>query len=257
MTNSKEKPVSLKLFQGTVSHARFSPKKLFFRYDIRQIWINIGQLDEIDQISRWWSNDKPNLVQFSRQNYLPSDKSLYDEVCSTIKRQTGNDFSGEAYLLANLSYWGHCFNPVVFFCCYEDNRLAYLIAEVHNTPWNERFCYVHHTAKHNADHHGTHVAEFEKSFHVSPFMPMNLKYQWRYKIDHESFNITMKLSQEEKIIFNATMCLKGTQLTQNQANLLPFRYPLACITILAAIYWQAFRLWWKKVPIYPHPKSQA
>ena len=83
-----------------------------------------------------WSNS-------SGKNYLPGRQSLYQEVCARVKEHTGNSFDGEAYLLANMSYWGFCFNPVVFVACYQGEKLRYLVAEVHNTPWNERFTYVH------------------------------------------------------------------------------------------------------------------
>lgn len=247
---------SLKLFEGTVSHSRSTPVDHTFTYRMFQIWVDLKKTAEIDSISRWWSTKTFNLVRFKRQNYLPSEKSLYDEACSTIKLHTNNDFSGNAFLLANLSYWGMCFNPIVFIACYEDNELRYLITEVHNTPWNERFIYVHDTHANNkqTNSKGYHQADFDKAFHVSPFMPMNLQYRWKYRIDKSSFFIKMTLQQKGQSIFNATMKLNGTQLSRQKANLLPFRYPLICAKVIAAIYWQALKLWLKRIPTFRHPK---
>ena len=247
---------SLKLFEGIVSHSRSSPVDHTFTYRMFQIWVDLKKTTEIDSISRWWSTKTFNLVRFKRQNYLPSEKSLYDEACSTIKLHTGNNFSGDAFLLANLSYWGTCFNPIVFIACYEGNELRYLITEVHNTPWNERFVYVHdtHANDKKGDSKGYHQANFDKAFHVSPFMPMNLQYRWKYRIGESSFFIKMTLQQKGQSLFNATMKLNGTQLNRQQANLLPFRYPMICAKVIAAIYWQALKLWLKRVPIFRHPK---
>lgn len=246
----------LKLFEGWVSHQRSTPVEHNFRYKIFQVWIDVKKTSLLDDISRWWSSKGFNLVQFKRQNYLPGDQSLYQEVCATLKQHTGNDFNGDAFLLASLSYWGYCFNPIVFIACYEGGQLRYLITEVHNTPWNERFVYVHDTFATDSvvDKSGYHIADFDKAFHVSPFMPMDLQYQWKYQINESSFYISMRLLQKGDSIFNAILNLKGKPLSRAKANLIPFKFPFMCTKVVAAIYWQALILWVKRVPIFPHPK---
>jgi len=241
----------LKLFKGWVSHSRTTPIEHSFRYPMTQVWIDLKQLGLLDGVSRWWSSR-----EFKRQNYLPSEQNLYQEVCTTIKQHCDKEFSGEAYLLANLNYWGVCFNPIVFVACYEDSKLRYLVTEVHNTPWNERFIYVHDTTSPDsqANAEGYHVASFDKAFHVSPFMPMDLQYRWKYQIDDSKFFIKMSLLQNQESIFNVTMKLDGKPLSRREANFLPFRFPLICIKVITAIYWQALCLWFKRVPFYPHPK---
>ena len=247
---------SLKLFEGWVTHSRFKPVEHKFRYRMLQVWVDIKQLSVLDRASCWWSSSGFNLVQFKRQNYLPGRQSLYQEVCSTIKEHTGNSFGGEAYLLANMSYWGFCFNPIVFVACYQNSQLRYLVAEVHNTPWNERFTYVHDidSSDGEIDDQGFHVAKFDKQFHVSPFMPMDLQYRWKYRISDTEFYIKMGLSKNDEPIFSASMSLNGKPLTRAQANFLPFRYPLVCINTVLAIYYQALCLWFKRVPFFSHPK---
>jgi len=247
---------NLKFFEGWVSHHRSVPVEHKFRYKMFQVWIDVKRVDLLDQVSRWWSSKGFNLVRFERQNYLPSDRSLHQEVCATIKQHTGNSFNGEAFLLANLSYWGYCFNPVIFVACYEGGELRYLISEVHNTPWNDRFIYVHDTYSvgRKTDNTEYHIANFDKAFYVSPFLPMDLQYQWKYHIAASRFYIDMRLFENGKSIFNTTLNLNGKPLTRPQANLIPFRFPLMCIKVVAAIYWQALLLWVKRVPFFSHPK---
>jgi len=264
-STSASNPISpLRLYNGVVSHTRNSPTLHRFQYSIFQIWLDVEQPQLVDKISRFWSSNKANLVRFKRQNYLPSTTEqtlgIHQQACHLIKQQTGKSFNGKIYLLSNLNYWGYCYNPVSFYCCYNDSgQLIYILSEIHNTPWGERFTYVHDVARKNHSSQtqngdsDTLQFEFDKQFHVSPFMPMNLEYQWKFTITHEQVFISMNLKQEKQSIFNATLKLQGQALDRRTANQIPFRYPFACLKVISAIYWNAFRLWLKRIPFYEHP----
>jgi Uncharacterized conserved protein len=243
-------------YQGSLSHKRLTPVEHEFSYQMFQIWLNVKTPEVIDSLSRWWSSKSFNLVRFDRQNYLPGDKDLYQQVCDLIEQRTSISFDGDVFLLGSLSYWGYCYNPASFFACYENEVLKYFICEIHNTPWGERFCYVHDLTNNDQSGEATkHVAEFEKDFHVSPFMPMALQYEWRYSLSAKRIMISMNLKQNDERVFNATLNLQGQPLDAAVANRLPFKYPFMCIKVLLSIYWQALKLWFKRVPFYSHPKK--
>ena len=58
--------------------------------------------------------------------------------------KTVKDFKGPIRLLTHLRYFGHCFNPVSFYYCFNDSdeKVEAIMAEVTNTPWKERYAYV-------------------------------------------------------------------------------------------------------------------
>ena len=253
---------TLKLFSGYVRHVRTMPKEHRFRYKADSIWINLQEISELDDISPFWSTQRFNLMRFHRHHYLPSDRSLYDQACLEINKRCGEEFKGDIFLLANISCWGHCFNPISFFFCFRDQQLCYLMAEVHNTPWGERSIYLHkigqqssHQAPDQQPAVQEQTVEFDKNLHVSPFMPMDLKYRWRYKLSQERFKISKNLHKGDSLIFNATLDLRAQELSPRLASQLPFRKPFMSLSILPRIYWQALKLWLKKIPIFKHSET--
>lgn len=151
-------------------------------------------------------------------------------------------------LLTQLRYFGFHFNPVNFYYCYDRaETLRWVLAEVRNTPWNER----HYYAVNGQDARPT-----EKAFHVSPFNPMDMVYHWRFNPPDDSLHMHIENHQEAKV-FDATLALRREPLTRAGTAVAAaahstddpqnrFRYLLA-----------ALRLWLKRVPLYNHPVSRS
>ena len=103
---------------------------------------------------------------------------------------------------------------------------------------------------------GTIVFEQAKQFHVSPFMPMSIDYRWHFSQPDNALNVHMANLESGQKSFDATLRLSRLSINSfNLAKVLAI-YPLMTVKVVSLIYFQALRLWLKKVPFYPHPNRE-
>jgi DUF1365 family protein len=159
-------------------------------------------------------------------------------------------------MLTNLRHLGYVFNPISIYYCYdpEGERVETVVGEVTNTPWHERHLYVLQdpTPRRARD---TLLLRNDKEFHVSPFLPMDLSYEWRVTTPGKRLAVHMDILREGRKILDATLVLKRTEITGAALARVLLRYPIMTATIIRGIHWQALRLWRKGVPVHPHPRS--
>jgi DUF1365 family protein len=220
-------------------------------------WLDLAELPEVFA-GRWlWSVRRPAPVRFRREDYLsPHDRPLDVAVRDLVEARTGRRPAGPVRLLAQLRYFGICFNPVAFYYCYDpDGRLEALVAEITNTPWQQRHAYVLSVAAAALDGRG-HVWRFGKEFHVSPFMPMDMDYEWRFDAPGERLAVHMRNRRDGQAVFDATLDLARRPIGAATLAAALARFPLLSVGVVAKIYWQALRLWLKRTPVHPHPEPR-
>ena len=242
-----------RLAVGRVRHRRHYPKKHWFNYKLYYSWLDIDELSAIDEFP-FWSTKKFNLVEFRRSDYLrPLDQSLREAVNHHLESAAILEKPHRIMLLTHLRQWGKSFNPVSFYFCFRDDSQCFaILSEITNTPWGERHVYVHDCAKSLADKQ-PFVFEFEKVFHISPFMPMDVHYRWQFDVDGDQIAIVMQLYRNHRLEFDADLNLKFIPLTRHAAAKMPFHFAFMPLKVIASIYWEALRLWFKRVPFYKHP----
>lgn len=243
------------LYTGWVRHRRFMPRPHAFRYRLFMVYLDLAELDTVFAGQWFWSVERWNLACFRRRDYLgPLEIPLDTAVREAVRQHTGQVPTGPVRVLTHLRYFGHCFNPVTFYYVFDcdDTRVECVIAEIHNTPWNQRRAYVLTPAGDTGtgQHHRWH---FAKDFHISPFMPMDVAYDWRFSEPGARLNVHMRLDREEGKLFDATLALKRRPMTPPALTTVLLRYPLMTVQVLAGIYWQAARLQWRGMPVYDHP----
>lgn len=270
---SEAKSLSSCIYQGRVRHRRFMPVRNAFSYDMFMLYLD---LDEVESLfsEKWYAGyNRFNLVSFKRSDYFDAEKEdLKQAVIEKVNRyaQKHNKMIpniSKVRLLTHGRYFNFIINPVSFYYCFdEDENLISILAEITNTPWGERYSYVllmgEETAdmqyQQKGDRH--HVFQFDKQFHVSPFNPMDMQYNWVVSEPIDKLHIHMDNTQQQGELidkhFDATLMLEKKPWESHFSKSL-IQYPFMTVKVVMGIYWQALKLWIKKAPFYNHPDSLA
>jgi len=226
-----------------------------FSYRMFMMYLDLSELPEVFRGRWFWSIRRPALARFRREDHLgdpaiPLDQAVRD----LVRNRTGVRPSGPIRLLTQLSYFGYVFNPVSFYYCYsaDDSELECIVAEVNNTPWGEQHCYVLPTRL-SHEKGGTRRYFPNKEMHVSPFMPMDIDYDWRFNTPGSRLSVHMENAHKGGKIFDATLVLEREEIAARSLARVLISFPFMTLKIILAIHWQALKLWLKGVPVHDHP----
>lgn len=245
-----------------IRHRRYLPKSHAFEAKLSYLWFDPDQIASFTQQSYLWSSSRWNLLRLDPDDFLNMEYgSIRQKIQKIVLKQANSVLALDTQIrvLALPRTLGFRFNSVVFYFIFDANEhLVFILSEITNTPWNERKVYVHDCRNKVAQHSSfqSYQFEFEKAFHVSPFMPMEMDYRWNFNFSAQQQVIHMQLFQHDILQFDATMHFSLHPITLPSQQ---YRYAIFSVfepfKMMAGIYLNAFRLWKKKVPFYRHPKK--
>lgn len=245
------------LYHSQIMHRRHDHLAYQFHYRVGRFCLDLAELNELSQNSRYFSHNRFNLFAFYDKDHGAGDGQPLRSWAENKLAQVGVDLAGGQILLyAFPRVLGYQFNPLsLWFCYHKSQELRAIICEVHNTFW-QRHSYIIH-----ADNQALStqvLAKKAKIFHVSPFMDVKGHYRFRIRppvvnAEHNLLKIFIELQQEGKTRLQASEV--GRKEAWSDAALWKFfwRYPLVTFQVIIGIHWHALKIFLRGGRFYATP----
>lgn len=238
---------------GDVMHARLKPVGHRFRYRVASLLLDVDRLDEANRQSVFFSIGRFNLYGFRPADHGPADGSpLRPWLDRELARAGLAEAPARILVLCAPRVLGYVFDPLTVYFCYDAaDRVVALVYQVRNT-FGDRHTYVAPVAPGEAGPDGIRQ-EREKRFHVSPFVPMAMRYRFRILPPGKGLRVRILEEDADGPLLSATHAAVTAPLTSAAVARSFLAMPLVSLKIVAAIHYEALRLWLKGVPFFGRP----
>lgn len=241
------------LYVGKLRHRRFSPRSHEFTYPVFMAFLDVDRLPELMRVSHFSSYNRWNWTSYcERDHFGDPAKSPRERLSEDAARHGIVLPDGAIFLLTHLRYLGYVFNPVSFFYFYGcSGRLALIMAEVNNTFGESHNYWL--TPANQRDSAAANRYTTSKKMHVSPFMGMNLDYDWIFTAPGARLVAHMNTIADGEPFFDATLQLEHRPWERRELHRVLAAYPFMTLRVIGGIHWEALKLWLKQIPVFTHP----
>lgn len=246
------------LYTVRVMHRRRVAPLYRFVYQIFYLLLDIDRLDELHRRLRWFSHNRFNLFAIHDLDHGRGEPGGLRRWAEAVLADHGVQLQGgRIRLLTQPRMFGWAFNPVSFWYCeHADGRLRAVIAEVNNT-FGERHSYVLTAQQAGASAGAVLPYEVElrkeKCFHVSPLFDLVGLYHFRFAEPSESLRVWLDETREGLPLIDTAISGQRRELDDGVLLAQLIRMPVQALKVLAAIHWQALKIWLRGAKFHRKP----
>ncbi|GAB3447705.1 DUF1365 domain-containing protein [Actinophytocola sediminis] len=228
------------IYHAEVTHIRTERPARIFRH---RTYLWLVDLDHLPRLP-WWLRP---FAGFAARDHLGDPRrTIRQNVDAWLTARGVSSAGGRVLMLTNARVLGHVFNPItVYWCHHEDDALACVVAEVHNTH-GQRHCYLLRPDE-------TGQATTAKRFYVSPFQRMGGEYHMRLPQPDQRLALTVALRQHDRTPLVATLRGRRTPATRRALVRAVLHRPLVTLWTSALIRRHGIAMWLRRVPITRRP----
>lgn len=249
--------LSSALYTGTVAHCRMKPRTHAFRYRAYWLLFDLDELPQLDGRLRLFSYNRWNIFSLYDRDHASGDGGGLRAELDQQLRDAGIDLEGGAIrMLCMPRILGFVFNPLsVHFCYGRSGELRAILYEVHNT-FRQRHSYLIGLPASPAS--GTALGQTcAKRFYVSPFMEMAMTYRFKVRPPSDDIGVIICANDADGPVIVASLDGRRRALTDVALLRQFFAIPFLTAKVVAAIHWQALRLWLKGIRLVPRPAAPS
>ena len=240
------------LYAGRIAHVRHSPFRYRFDYRLWMLCIDLDCIDAVAAGSKVFAHNRFGLTAINdKDNGFRDGSKLRAYAEAALAREGLGQFGAKILFMATPSVLGYAFNPISFYFCYDvAGRLGAILHQVKNT-FGDQIGYLMPVAL-----EGSVIRQaVQKRMHVSPFFDMEGGYRFALTPPAKKFTVSIQYGAEVKRL-TATMQLQSRPFSDRALLRLLLQMPLTPMKVMAAIHWQALKLFLRGARFHAAPAEK-